>query len=280
MAGDQSDQCRRRVGIDQSGDDGQALDLDVFEVRCRRVAVDTDVGDVSTGADQLYGQLEGLRSAYGLHRHVGAQTAGEFSDDGLRILTTIVDHDVGAELRSTIDAQDVFLDVIDDELRPQLAEASQLTESLRLYDSWYHVELDWWTGHFETIDGIPQSSLVSAAESDRVDVGRTFPVIRHTERRAGVPEDDATVLVVSTDDDTRSDAFRSGEVLSAVLLERTLAGMATCTLTHLIELSSSRRLVGVLTGREAIPQLLIRVGEAPVIDEIPPMTRGARLAMF
>ena len=113
---------------------------------------------------------------------------------------------------------------------------------------------------------------MSAAESDRVDVGRTFPVIRHTERRAGVPEDDATVLVVSTDDDTRSDAFRSGEVLSAVLLECTLAGMATCTLTHLIELSSSRRLVGVLTGREAIPQLLIRVGEAPVIDEIPPMT--------
>jgi hypothetical protein len=280
MAGDQSDQCRRRVGIDQSGDDGQALDLDVFEVRCRRVAVDTDVGDVSTGADQLYGQLEGLRSAYGLHRHVGAQTAGEFSDDGLRILTTIVDHDVGAELRSTIDAQDVFLDVIDDELRPQLAEASQLTESLRLYDSWYHVELDWWTGHFETIDGIPQSSLVSATESDRVDVGRTFPVIRHTERRAGVPEGDATVLVVSTDDGTRSDAFRSGEVLSAVLLECTLAGMATCTLTHLIELSSSRRLVGVLTGREAIPQLLIRVGEAPVIDEMPPMTRGARLAMF
>jgi hypothetical protein len=279
MAGDQSDQCRRRVGIDQSGDDGQALDLDVFEVRCRRVAVDTDVGDVSTGADQLYGQLEGLRSAYGLHRHVGAQTAGEFSDDGLRILTTIVDHDVGAELRSTIDAQDVFLDVIDDELRPQLAEASQLTESLRLYDSWYHVELDWWTGHFETIDGIPQSSLVSATESDRVDVGRTFPVIRHTERRAGVPEGDATVLVVSTDDGTRSDAFRSGEVLSAVLLECTLAGMATCTLTHLIELSSSRRLVGVLTGREAIPQLLIRVGEAPVID-MPPMTRGARLAMF
>jgi hypothetical protein len=280
MAGDQSDQCRRRVGVDQSGGDGQVLDPDVFEVRCRRVAVDTDVGDVSTGADQLYGQLEGLRSAYGLHRHVGAQTAGEFSDDGLRILTTIVDHDVGAELRSTIDAQDVFLDVIDDELRPQLAEASQLTESLRLYDSWYHVELDWWTGHFETIDGIPQSSLVSATESDRVDVGRTFPVIRHTERRAGVPEDDATVLVVSTDDGTRSDAFRSGEVLSAVLLECTLAGMATCTLTHLIELSSSRRLVGVLTGREAIPQLLIRVGEAPVIDEMPPMTRGARLAMF
>jgi hypothetical protein len=174
-------------------------------------------------------------------------------------------------LHRCFDAE-AYLDVIADELRPQLAEASQLTESLRLYDSSYHSELDWWTGHFETTDGIPASSLVSAAESDRVEVGRTFPVSRHSERRAGIPEDDSTVLVVSTDKDTRNDAFRAGEVLSAVLLECTLAGLATCTLTHLIELSSSRRIVGILTGREAMPQLLIRVGEAPVMDEMPPMT--------
>jgi hypothetical protein len=175
-------------------------------------------------------------------------------------------------LRRAFDAEAAYLDVIADELRPQLAEASQLTESLRLYDSSYHSELEWWTGHFETIDGIPATSLVSAAESDRVEVGRAFPVSRHSERRAGIPEDDSTVLVVSTDGDTRDDAFRAGEVLSAVLLECTLAGLATCTLTHLIELSSSRRIVGILTGREAMPQLLIRVGEAPVIDEMPAMT--------
>ncbi|MEY2525032.1 MAG: hypothetical protein QOJ66_3597 [Ilumatobacteraceae bacterium] len=175
-------------------------------------------------------------------------------------------------LRRAFDPEAAYLDVIADELRPQLAGASQLTESLRLYDSSYHSELDWWTNHFETIDGIPATSLVSAAESDRVEVGRTFPVTRHSERRADIPEDDATVVVVSTDGDTRSDAFRSGEVLSAVLLECTLAGLATCTVTHLIELSSSRRIVGILTGREAMPQLLVRVGEAPVIDEVPPMT--------
>jgi hypothetical protein len=175
-------------------------------------------------------------------------------------------------LRRAFDPEAAYLDVIADELRPQLAAASQLTESLRLYDSPYHSELDWWTGHFETIDGIPATSLVSAAESDRVEVGRTFPVARHAERRAGIPEDDATVVVVSTDSDTRNDAFRSGEVLSAVLLECTLAGLATCTVTHLIELATSRRIVGALTGREAMPQLLIRIGEAPVIDEVPPMT--------
>jgi hypothetical protein len=175
-------------------------------------------------------------------------------------------------LRNAVDAGTVHLDVIADTLRPELAKASQLTESLRLYDSSYHTELDWWTGHFENSDGIPRSSLVSVAESDRVDVGRTFPVSAHNERRAGIGEDQSTVLVLSTDEDTRDDAFRCGEALSAVLLECTLAGMATCTLTHLTELQSSRHLIGTLTGRAAMPQLLIRVGEAHVVGEQPPMT--------
>ena len=91
---------------------------------------------------------------------------------------------------------------IPDDLRPQLAEASQLTESLRLYDSSYHAELEWWTAAFEVSEGIPHSSLVSAAESDRVDVGRTFPVTHHRERRPEVDEDHAKVAVLSTYDDS------------------------------------------------------------------------------
>jgi hypothetical protein len=175
-------------------------------------------------------------------------------------------------LRNAFDAGAAHCDVIADELRPRLAEAAQLTESLRLYDSSYHAELDWWTGHFENSDGIPRSSLVSAAESDRFEVGRSFPATHHSQRRAGIGEDQSKVLVLSTDQDTRDDAFRCGEALSAVLLECTLAGMATCTLTHLTELRSSRNLIGALTGRAAMPQLLIRVGEARVLGEAPPMT--------
>ncbi|OBF93811.1 NAD(P)H nitroreductase [Mycobacterium sp. 852002-51163_SCH5372311] len=175
-------------------------------------------------------------------------------------------------LRAAVEFETVHLDVIADELRPELARASQLTESLRLYDSSYHTELSWWTGHFENSDGIPRSSLLSAAESDRVDVGRIFPVSAHDERRAGAGQDRSKVLVLSTDEDTRDDALRCGEALSAVLLECTLAGMATCTLSHLTELWSSRNLIGTLTGRAAEPQLLIRVGEPQVFGEQPPIT--------
>ena len=46
-------------------------------------------------------------------------------------------------LRDTVDATVAVLDVIPGESRPQLAEASRLTEELRRYDSSYHAELQW-----------------------------------------------------------------------------------------------------------------------------------------
>jgi hypothetical protein len=175
-------------------------------------------------------------------------------------------------LRDAVDARRVHLDVIAKELRPELARASRLTESLRFYDSSYHDELYWWTGHFENSDGIPRSSLLSADENDRVDIGRVFPVSAHDERSAGFGQDQSSVLVLSTDEETRADALRSGEALSAVLLECTLAGKATCTLTQLTELWSSRDLISTLTGRAAMQQIVIRVGEALAHGEVPAMT--------
>jgi hypothetical protein len=175
-------------------------------------------------------------------------------------------------LRHALEGSDVRMDVISDDLRPQLVEASQLAESLRLYDSTYHTELSWWTAPFEASEGIPYSSLVSAAESDRVDVGRLFPVTRHGDRRPGVPEDHAKVLVLSTDNDSPSDALASGEALSAALLECTTAGLATCAVTHITEVRASRELVGSLLDHDAVPQVLLRVGVAPAMEQVPPPT--------
>lgn len=179
------------------------------------------------------------------------------------------------ELHHAVDSDAVRIDVIRDELRPQLAEASQLTESLRLYDSSYHSELDWWTGDFALSQGIPHSSLVSAAESDRVDVGRAFPITHHRERRPEIDEDRAKVVVLSTHDDTRESVLRCGELLSAVLIDATMVGYATCTLTHITEIAATRDLVAGLIDRhhpDITPQVLIRVGLAPSIEDLPPPT--------
>ncbi|MGY4651213.1 Acg family FMN-binding oxidoreductase [Mycobacterium sp. URHB0021] len=179
---------------------------------------------------------------------------------------------VESQLRSTVTSDAVRFDVIADELRPELAEASQLTESLRLYDSSYHAELYWWTGLFETREGIPHSSLVSALESDRVDIGRNFPVTRNSDRRPGFDHDHSKILVLSTYDNERASVLRCGETLSAVLLDATMAGLATCTLTHITELRAIRNIVASLIEQTATPQLLIRVGQIPHIEDVPPAT--------
>ncbi len=174
-------------------------------------------------------------------------------------------------LRRSIDDSLAVLDVLDDDGRHQVAEATRLTEALRLYDSAYSAELSWWTAPFETTDGIPHSALVSAAESDRVDVGRSFPITRHGERRLEIPDDRSTILVISANGDSHRDLIGCGQLLSQVLLEATMAGLASCTLTHVTELPASRDIVSAVTGR-AYPEVLIRVGAVPALDDVPPPT--------
>jgi nitroreductase len=179
---------------------------------------------------------------------------------------------VESELRRSVTSDAVHLDAVADELRAELAQAAQLTESLRLYDSSYHSELTWWTGPFEATEGVPHSSLVSASESDRVDVGRNFPVTHNTDRRFEFGHDRSKILVLSTYDNERASVLQCGEMLSAVLLEATMAGLATCTLTNITELYPGRDIIATLIDQTSTPQVLIRVGSAPEIEDKPPPT--------
>jgi hypothetical protein len=180
---------------------------------------------------------------------------------------------VRSELSTTVRGVYVRLDEVPDELHQELADASQLTDSLRLYDSSYHAELRDWTTDFEPNTGIPRSSLISAAESDRVDVGRQFPVTNNPERRTEVAEDHAKIVVLSTYEDTHDSMLRCGEMLSAVLLDATMAQLATCTLTHITEVPASRQILATLIGRTDTPQVLIRIGRVPSADVAPPTPR-------
>ncbi|KWX68716.1 hypothetical protein ASJ79_16615 [Mycobacterium sp. NAZ190054] len=57
-----------------------------------------------------------------------------------------------------------------------------------------------------------------------------------------------------------------------MLLEATMAGLATCTVTHITEVPEGRDVVASLIGSTAIPQALVRVGRAPAMDVAPPPT--------
>jgi nitroreductase len=184
-----------------------------------------------------------------------------------------LDHRLHTLLRGTA----TYLDVIDDDGRPALADASRQTEEHRQGDSSYSYELLWWTGHSSAADGVPSSAIPSREEASRVDIARNFPTYGSGDRRPQVDRDHSIILVLSTYDDSRENTLRCGEALSRVLLECTAAGFATCTLTHMIEQHASREIVRRLIGRIAEPQVLIRVGRAPEIS--PPPVRTPRRAL-
>jgi hypothetical protein len=128
--------------------------------------------------------------------------------------------------------------------------------------------MSWWTSPFIAHEGIPQTSLVSAGEAAHVDVARGLPTSdgRHTDSDT----DRSKIVVLSTHhEDARLDVLRCGEALSAILIECTMAEMATCTLTHMTELVPSREIIRKLTGQRGLPQVLVRVGRTQGEDTAP-----------
>ena len=166
----------------------------------------------------------------------------------------------------------VLVDVIADEFRESVALASGVAEALRTQDTAYNSELSWWTSAFASSDGIPANSLISATERARVDVGRSFPSVAKTERRAELVNDHSKFLVLSTADNSRDNVLRCGEVLSSVLLDAAAAGMSTCTLTHITEVPAGRDIIGSLLPYDTVPQVIVRIGLAPALDATPPPT--------
>ncbi len=168
-------------------------------------------------------------------------------------------------LRQAVIPYHVMCDVVLDDARPRLAQASRLTQQIRENDPTYEAELDWWTSPSVSGEGVPQSALVSAAEAAQVDVARDFPTPATGRRVDASGGDQSKIVVLSTHhEDARVDVLRCGEALSGVLLDCTVAGLATCTLTHMTELAPSREIVREITGQRGLPQLWVRIGETPV----------------
>lgn len=166
----------------------------------------------------------------------------------------------------------VRVDVIADEYRESVTLASKTAEALRADDITYHSDLSWWTVDFAASEGIPPNSLISAAESERVDIGRSFPPVARLDRRAELDSDHSKILALSTVEDSNENVLRCGEVLSSVLLDAAAAGMSTCTLTHITEVPAGRDIISSLLPGDAVPEALVRVGLAPAMDAIPPPT--------
>ncbi|WP_063920514.1 Acg family FMN-binding oxidoreductase [Nocardia salmonicida] len=137
---------------------------------------------------------------------------------------------------------------------------SATTAGLRRYDPLYQAELSWWAAAPDAgRAGVPAATLPAATDRSRVPVGREFP--SGTVEPAGDGDDEAMVAVLSTPGDSAEDLLDCGRALSAVLLECTVRGLSTCTITHVVELPSARAAVADLVGLR-YPQVLVRIGTA------------------
>jgi len=181
-------------------------------------------------------------------------------------------------LRNAVDPENATLYVLPESARPQLAEASRLTEALRRYDNSYQAELHWWTAPYEVSEGVPYTALPSPEERERVELARNFPIGGEQGRRGEVESDHSMVAVLSAAGDDRRTTLGCGEALSAVLLEATMAGLATCPLSHITEVAASRDIIRDLTGGTDDPQILIRIGEVPALSDQPRATPRRPLA--
>ena len=141
----------------------------------------------------------------------------------------------------------------------------------------YVAELAMWSGRYGSVAGVPARSTTepdpSAALPARAFAG---PVLAQPPGSAP-GDDDAVVIALGTVEDDDLARLRAGEATSLVLLTATALGLASCLITEPLEIAETRAAVQAdVFGAEGYPQVLMRIGWAPVnADPLPSTPRRA-----
>ncbi len=141
-------------------------------------------------------------------------------------------------------------------------------------DAGYLTELAAWSGRYAATAGVPARSV--PAETAGAVSARAFAggVLSQTPDTAA-DQDSAVVLALGTAGDDRLSWLRAGEATSVVLLTATALGLASCPITEPLEIAETREAVRRdVFGTDGYPQMLLRVGWAPVnADPLPSTPR-------
>jgi nitroreductase len=146
---------------------------------------------------------------------------------------------------------------------------------LHAHDAEYLSELTTWSGRYSSTAGVPARSVpesdAGAALPSRLFAG---PALAQPPG-ATAGDDHGLVLALGTDDDDATARLRAGEATSMALLTSTICGLASCPVTEPLEIDETRNaLRSEVFGDEAHPQMMIRIGWAPVgADPLPATPR-------
>ncbi|KWX68713.1 nitroreductase family protein [Mycobacterium sp. NAZ190054] len=142
-------------------------------------------------------------------------------------------------------------------------------------DPGYLTELATWSGRYASTAGVPARSAPGPDGAGPIPP-RTFAGgVLPQPPDADAVDDNAAVLALGTVDDDELSWLRAGEATSVVLLTATALGLASCPITEPLEIAETREAVRRdVFGADGHPQMLLRVGWAPVnADPLPSTPR-------
>jgi hypothetical protein len=137
----------------------------------------------------------------------------------------------------------------------------------------YLAELGIWTGRSD-IDGVPVASIPPPDQDQDDDIHlRTYPNGVLSQPPGTRYEQQTALVVIATSSDDLLSRLRAGEATSAALLTATQLGLAASPLSQPLEIADTRHAIRdeVLDGA-AMPQLLLRLGWAPISAQTLPHT--------
>ena len=144
-------------------------------------------------------------------------------------------------------------------------------------DSDYLIELSTWSGRYGSLAGVPARNTPEPDPSAPIPA-RSFagPVLAQAPGFTAT-EDNAAVIALGTVADDDMARLRAGEVTSLVLLTATALGLSSCMITEPLEIAETRDAVRAdVFGSDGYPQVLLRIGWAPVnTDPLPSTPRRA-----
>ena len=142
-------------------------------------------------------------------------------------------------------------------------------------DSDYLAEMTTWSGRYASTAGVPAHS-VPEGDASAANLARSFAGGKLAQTPDGeAPQDHAVIIALGTVDDDDLSRLRAGEATSLVLLTATALGLASCPITEPLEIPETRRAVQTdVFGAEGVPQMLLRIGWAPLnADPLPSTPR-------
>jgi nitroreductase len=145
----------------------------------------------------------------------------------------------------------------------------------------YLAELNSWSGRYASVVGVPARNTPKSDPHAKIP-GRLFASPALTiPPGSSAAEDNAVLLALGTRSDDRLAQLRAGEATSIVLLTATSMGLASCPVTEPLEVVDTRKAVRTeIFGASSHPQMLLRVGWAPINADPLPSTPRRELSDF